>query len=102
MHVNFAFEVTQGQIDDGVAGDSSACPVALGLRRKYWGADCLPMVDHEWIRIQFFEDGSSMVYRTPVTLECFILAFDYGEPVSPQAFELRDGRILRADGSWAD
>jgi hypothetical protein len=71
-------KVTKEDINNGRAGNSFACPVALAIRRTIdaYGA----AVSNDWI----ITDGN--IYRTPLSVVDFIEQFDRGDAVDPFEF----------------
>lgn len=66
-------EVTQDDIENGVARDCNRCPIALALRRQF--PHCLNVVDNETVSILFpYEE---LIYQLPNEAQVFIERFDY-------------------------
>ena len=74
-------EVTQDDIDEGVQGSMSLCPIARALKRHF--------PEGSSIRVgggRAFVDG--VVYQLPHEARIFVKLFDIGWTSSPFAFEL--------------
>ena len=78
----FTVNVTQKDIDEGVAEDCYACPIALAAMRATGckGAGVSPYY------LRLFYDNEEASYRLPRAAERFVLDFDEGKPVEPFSF----------------
>ena len=66
--------VTQEDIDNGIRGSGSMCPVALAVRRRTGDIN----VSVYSRGVLFFNRSSSLVAQLPSTARAFISAFDSG------------------------
>jgi hypothetical protein len=78
-------QVTQEDIDIGVKGSSTQCPIARAITRLGY-ADVIVGASIDFYTNSYHEDYHN--YPTPVIALDFIDAFDYSEPVEPFEFEL--------------
>lgn len=65
-------EVTQDDIENGVARDCNRCPIALALRRQF--PNCPNIVDNERVAILF--PTEELYYNLPSEAKVFISYFD--------------------------
>lgn len=77
-------KVTQEDINEGTAGSSCECPVALALDLVFNDMGCDIYVEQNSCELQFL-DGSVAEYSNEQIRE-FIKKFDNGEPVEPFEF----------------
>lgn len=84
-------EVTQDDIDMGLACSASCCPIALAVKRtlrengdSFGGV----FVGSKAVRVQRKEYAPSIHYNLPVEAVDFIIAFDDGHDVKPFILEL--------------
>ena len=76
------FEITQENIERGMLGDCSHCPVALALRRKF---------PEGKIRVRPFGTNiGPKIYKNHSLLTAFIYAFDDGLKVQPGTHTLEE------------
>lgn len=81
-------EVTQDNIDKGVRGYASLCPIALAIARDY--PDILPLVFSKYAVLKDI-GGDNLFYDLPWTALDFIYHFDHKFEVKPFSFELTGG-----------
>src|SRR5690348_452339 len=81
----FQIEVTQEDIDKGLKGNCSACPIALAVNRTIPGANSTvsDMFNHVYC-----PGVSRKNADTPDDAAWFISDFDDGKPVEPFSFTL--------------
>lgn len=81
-------EVTQEDIDTGVARDCRACPVALAVRRAT-GQSARVVVNADEIILRDSTTGLLLGWiKMPPDVAKFVADFDRGRPVSPISSEL--------------
>ena len=76
-------QVTQDDIEAGIAGKSSKCPIALAFNRVF-------AIDDALVDNYSFESETmlGMYFNLPVACNRFISAFDMEESVKPFSFTL--------------
>ena len=80
-------EITQHDIDYGVRGEYSLCPIARAVKRKIYGkvtvsGDHISIFTTDIIRRYSY-------YKLPQKAKDFIKRFDEGKKVKPFTFEAR-------------
>ena len=80
-------EVTQKDIDEGVQGECTLCPIALAFKRSsnfkrvYVNGKSIDV----WNRC----DQGIQTYELPKKAQTFVKRFDRQEPVKPFSFKLK-------------
>lgn len=77
--------VTQQDIDSGIRGDCSLCPVARGVSRVF---PCETNVANYYMYVRDQSEGRWRQAKLPDIAWAFITAFDAGLGVSPFSFEV--------------
>lgn len=83
MNKSYHIVVTQEHIDDGVAGDCGACPLALAALE-------LPDVSTARVGYTTITINDEVMLNLPQAAQTFVLNFDLGRAVSPFSFELQE------------
>lgn len=82
--------VTRADVNEGICGDPSNCPVALAI------ANTLKVDHHKVVVTPLLITVNAEPYRTPVRVRAFIRKFDGGDPVKPFAFRLQRQTEVKA------
>lgn len=75
-------EVTQEDIDKGVAGNPCLCPIARAVRREL----DIPTISTDVSVYSWTMDALDVFYTLPASAERFVTRFDYGDSVEPFTF----------------
>lgn len=76
--------VTQEDIEKGIKGDTSNCPIANALKRMGY-TDVKVGYLHSWIH----RNGRTLTVRMPIEASFFVDNFDNRETVAPFSFDLK-------------
>lgn len=76
-------QVTQQDIDQGICGSPSRCPISRAVKRATGETDV-----STGDLILFWTAGRRVAYRTPASAASFITRFDSDLSVAPFEFEL--------------
>jgi len=91
-------EVTQEEIDIGVASNSGHCIVAEATKKsfvkRYGRKAHFVAVDIQTIRISDCEKGARYMYLTPKRAQVALVQFDQGFKPTPFKFRLRGGQVV--------
>ncbi len=80
-------EVTARDIKNGIVKSTTACPIALAIRRKN------PKIDKVSVRLNYVlvrRGGRVRQFLLPAQARHFVDAFDIAVPVKPFSFTLRE------------
>ena len=81
-------EVTQKDIDEGVQGECTLCPIALAFKRNINFKAVY--VNGKSIDVWYPRSGGVKTYELPKKAQTFVKRFDRQEPVKPFSFELEN------------
>ena len=80
-------EVTQKDIDEGVQGECTLCPIALAFKRS--SNFKRVYVNGKTIDVWYRGDQGIKTYELPKKAQTFVKRFDRQEPVKPFSFKLK-------------
>ena len=80
-------KVTQRNLDDGLVGDSSECPIALAMCDVGFHRPSVGLVSASWL-----DGDETIVANLPEEAQVFISMYDDEAPVEPFEFELESIR----------
>ena len=80
-------EVTQKDIDEGVQGECTLCPIALAFKRS--SNFKRVYVNGKTIDVWYRGDQGIKTYKLPKKAQTFVKRFDRQEPVKPFSFKLK-------------
>jgi hypothetical protein len=85
VHIN----VTQRDIERGIPGKSSSCPIARAVKRTRWGRSKLTVtVGRFTVRAVSLGAWGASAYKLPEDAQNFVSEFDRARDVEPFSFTL--------------